>query len=103
MKGTEKQIAWAEKIMAEKARKFDIMLNSMTEMAKAEGNYEGAKPFVEKTRAYIDAHKDEAKFWIDHRDLCDLNSSNMIYGQNDFMKSQVYGDFESLLKEAMGK
>lgn len=103
MKGTEKQVAWAEKIMAEKARKFDIMFDSMEAMAKAEGDYEGAKPLIEKTKAYIEAHKGEAKFWIDHRELCDLHSGNMVYGQTDFMKSQVYADFESLLKEAMGK
>ena len=86
MKGTEKQVAWAEKIRNKKEFKIAIAFESARKMCTelTKENQSAALKAVDAAESYYNEHKEDARFWIDIRDMLDPHSDNLKYDTIEF-------------------
>ena len=86
MKGSEKQVAWAEKIRSSKEFKIAIALESARKMCvELPKETQGAAlKAVDHAENYYNEHKEDARFWIDIRDMLSPHSDNLKYDTVEF-------------------
>ncbi len=80
LKGTEKQVAWAEDIRAGQIRQMEKYIRDWELRIEREGIYPGYTWILEKHKEALEELRQvsEAKFWIEHRRIANALNTRII-------------------------